>query len=112
LEKKDPARKAARKSRTARTKKIPTKSHTDSEEKRSRYTPAVVEEAAFAESGGQCTFVSSNGRRCTERLFLERDHKVPFGKGGRSDDPANMRHLCRTHNRLMAERAYGKEFIA
>ncbi|MGE0172274.1 MAG: hypothetical protein AB7T49_05800 [Oligoflexales bacterium] len=37
---------------------------------------------------------------------------MPFALGGRSDDPTNVRLLCRAHNRLHAEHAFGKGFVA
>lgn len=46
-------------------------------------------------------------RRC-----LEYDHRRPFALGGSSDDAENIRLLCRAHNRLHAEYAFGKGFVA
>ncbi|MCK4549155.1 MAG: HNH endonuclease, partial [Candidatus Krumholzibacteria bacterium] len=37
-------------------------------------------------------------------------HKVPFARGG-DNSPSNLRLLCGKHNRLEAERAYGKKHM-
>jgi hypothetical protein len=64
-----------------------------------------------ARDGWQCSFVANDGRRCNARAFLEFDHETPRGRGGGSQ-PDNLRLLCRAHNRLAAERVYGKEHVA
>jgi hypothetical protein len=64
-----------------------------------------------ARDGWRCSFVADDGRRCDARAFLEFDHETPRGRGGGSE-PDNLRVLCRAHNRLAAERVYGKERIA
>ena len=43
----------------------------------SRHIPAEVKRAVCRRDGDQCAFVSEDGRRCTERTFLEFD---PFGR--------------------------------
>ena len=60
--------------------------------------------------GEQCSYVSPEGRRCTERAFLEFDHVEPRGLGG-GDGADNTRLLCHAHNKLWAEQAYGREYI-
>ncbi|MCA9728578.1 MAG: HNH endonuclease, partial [Candidatus Eisenbacteria bacterium] len=57
----------------------------------------------------QCTYVGPEGR-CPERRGLEIDHRDPVARGG-SNEPENLRVLCRAHNRLMAERAFGIGFM-
>jgi len=42
---------------------------------------------------------------------LEYDHIRPLSLGGRSDDPANVRLLCRAHNALEARRILGDDVI-
>ena len=73
----------------------------------SRNIPMWVRRAVWRRDGGRCVFVGEEGRTCGERSWLEFDHVVPFGQGGRSDDPANVRLLCRAHNRAAADRAWG-----
>lgn len=56
---------------------------------------------------GRCAFVSPDGVRCNETTWLEWDHIVPWALGGSSDDPANIRLLCRSHNQSEALRLFG-----
>jgi hypothetical protein len=60
--------------------------------------------------GGRCTFVGPDGHRCEETRGLECDHKVPWAEGGPTT-PSNLRLLCKAHNQLAAEQAFGKEYI-
>ncbi len=48
----------------------------------SRDVAAKVRRPVSIRDGGRCTFVSTNGRRCNERTFIEFDHVVPYGVGG------------------------------
>jgi 5-methylcytosine-specific restriction endonuclease McrA len=43
-------------------------------------------------------------------LKLEIDHVIPYAKGG-SNSPENLRLLCPAHNRLAAEKEYGKNHM-
>jgi 5-methylcytosine-specific restriction endonuclease McrA len=62
-------------------------------------------------SGGQCEYRETKmGHRCANRHFLEVDHIQPRALGG-TNVPDNLRVLCRTHNLLVAERAFGREKI-
>ncbi len=73
-----------------------------------RGIPAPVRRFVWARDRAQCTFQSSGGRRCPERLGLQFHHDDPYGVGGdRSAD--NVRLLCRPHNLYMAEMDYGKD---
>ncbi len=76
----------------------------------SRFIPRAVRDEVFTRDGGQCTFVSPNGTRCESRCNLEIDHIVPYSRGG-GNKAGNLRLLCPEHNRLEAEREYGKEFM-
>jgi len=62
----------------------------------------------WARDGGRCTFTGKNGMRCESRRGLELDHVVPYSLGGRSDDPANLRLLCREHNQHERRRLLGE----
>lgn len=79
----------------------------DPGEARSRLPPAWVKRAVWRRDGGHCAFRGKGGRLCRSRSGLQFDHIVPWALGGRSDDPANIRLLCRTHNRLEARRSLG-----
>jgi hypothetical protein len=87
---------------------------TESQEVRStksRYIPRAVLREVHARDKGQCTYVSPDGRRCTERGFLEvHHHHTTFARGGEATTE-NLRLACRAHNRLIAERDYGRGFM-
>jgi 5-methylcytosine-specific restriction endonuclease McrA len=78
---------------------------------RTWHIPAAVRDEVFVRDGGQCTFCSADGKRCDETQRLQVDHIQPFALGG-SHEAENLRLLCPTHNKLMAERVFGKEKIA
>jgi hypothetical protein len=72
---------------------------------RTRRGSLAARDAAFAADGHQCAYVSSTGKRCTARRFLEVDHVRPFALGGVSE-AVNFRILCRAHNAMYAERSF------
>jgi len=74
---------------------------------RRRAVPAWVKDIVFKRDDGRCAYRSAEGTRCAEKGGLEYDHVVPWARGGVSNDPANIRLLCRTHNMLEAERIFG-----
>ncbi len=76
----------------------------------SRHIPRKVRDEVYARDKGRCSFLSPGGRRCGSTWDLQIDHKVPFARGG-DDSPENLRLLCGKHNRLEAERAYGKKHM-
>jgi hypothetical protein len=76
----------------------------------SRYVPRKVLREVFARDGGQCAFVSPEGRRCSGREFLEVHHHVPFARGGKASVD-NLRLSCRAHNLFLAELDYGRGFM-
>lgn len=61
--------------------------------------------------GSRCTFVDPIKKlRCDCRSLLEVDHVIPRALGG-TNEPDNLRTLCRTHNQLAAETSFGAEFV-
>lgn len=72
-----------------------------------RRIPQSVKDAVWRRDGGQCVFLEPGGERCPERGGLEFDHIVPFALGGASNNPKNIRLLCKTHNMLLARRTFG-----
>jgi hypothetical protein len=76
----------------------------------SRHVPAPVKRAVYERDKGQCAFVDTNGRRCTERSRLEFHHRKPYGRGG-GHKVENIELLCRVHNGYIAERDYGKKVM-
>jgi hypothetical protein len=78
---------------------------------KSRYVPRKVLREVFARDGGQCTFVSPEGRRCSSRESLEVHHHAPFARGGASTVD-NLRLSCRAHNQFLAELDYGRGYMS
>jgi 5-methylcytosine-specific restriction endonuclease McrA len=82
---------------------------------RSRRTRESIARATRREvverDGWRCSFTADDGRRCDARAFLEFDHETPRSLGGGSH-AEDLRLLCRAHNRLAAERIYGKAYIS
>jgi 5-methylcytosine-specific restriction endonuclease McrA len=76
----------------------------------SRYIPRAVVREVYRRDAGQCTFVSSEGKRCSERSFLELHHHDPYARGGQPT-VENLRLVCRAHNSFFAERDYGRAFM-
>lgn len=72
----------------------------------SRDVPASVKRAVWIRDGGRCAFVAPNGRRCTERAFLEFHHQEPYAIGGEAT-MANISIRCRPHNTYEAELVFG-----
>ncbi|PYQ39204.1 MAG: hypothetical protein DMF77_22125 [Acidobacteria bacterium] len=72
----------------------------------SRDVPKYVKRAVSRRNDGQCAFVAPDGRRCTERTFLEFHHRQPYAQGG----PATVENIslrCRRHNQYEAEVIFG-----
>ncbi|MBI5210413.1 MAG: HNH endonuclease [Elusimicrobia bacterium] len=78
----------------------------------SRRVPAAVKAEVWKRDGGRCAYVAPDGRRCEGRDFLEFDHAIPWAIGGKSDNAANIRLLCRPHNQMLARRRFGPRRIA
>jgi 5-methylcytosine-specific restriction endonuclease McrA len=109
IERHSPPKKIQRREqRQAKRKSQKMKSNSNS---KSRLIPAAVRDKVFMRDGGRCTFVSAGGIRCNSHWNLQIDHIVPYARGG-NNTVANFRLLCGKHNRLEAERSYGKEFMA
>jgi hypothetical protein len=72
----------------------------------SRHVPAAVRRAVWTRDGGRCAFVGENGRRCTERGFIEFHHPAPYAAGGEATvDSIELR--CRAHNLYEGELDFG-----
>jgi hypothetical protein len=72
----------------------------------SRNIPAAVRRAVWARDAGRCAFVSSGGRRCGERRFVQFHHVQPYGARGKPTI-GNIQLRCGAHNRYEAELFYG-----
>src|SRR5262245_24991879 len=75
-----------------------------------RRIPAHVKRAVWKRDGGQCTFVSENGRRCQEKKGLQFDHALEIARGGEAG-VGDIRLRCHAHNQLTAEHTFGAEFM-
>ncbi|HYO97859.1 MAG TPA: HNH endonuclease signature motif containing protein, partial [Polyangiaceae bacterium] len=77
------------------------------EARRTRHIPNATRRAVVARDGARCTYVEKAGRRCDATAFLELHHELPWALGGDAQ-VANIRLLCRAHNRLLAEHDFGR----
>jgi 5-methylcytosine-specific restriction endonuclease McrA len=77
---------------------------------KARHIPAAIKREVWKRDQGRCVFVSESGRVCESRTALEYDHIEPVARGGRTE-ARNLRLLCRAHNQLAAEIAFGKGFM-
>jgi len=87
----------------ATTKPRPIRPGTDNH---SRHVPNQSRRVAWQRDGGQCAFVAGDGRRCTERAFIEYHHIEAHALGGPAT-PDNIGLRCRRHNQYEAERIFG-----
>jgi 5-methylcytosine-specific restriction endonuclease McrA len=76
----------------------------------SRHIPQSLRDRVCERDGGRCTYQSPDGKRCGSKHNLQVDHIQPYARGG-LHAMSNLRLLCAKHNRLEAERAYGKGFM-
>jgi hypothetical protein len=76
------------------------------DKRHSRHTPNHSKRVAWRREGGQCGFVAPDGRRCTERAFIEFHHVEAHALGGPAT-PENIGLRCRRHNQYEAERVFG-----
>ncbi len=91
-------------------KRQPAIARMGAENKRARHIPAAVRDNVFKRDGGKCTFIGKDNKRCNSTWGLEIDHIKPFARGG-GNTRENLRLLCGRHNRLAAEKVYGKGFM-
>jgi hypothetical protein len=72
----------------------------------SRHIPNETRRTVWKRDGARCAFVAAEGRRCTERRFLEFHHVQPYARQG----PATVDNIalrCRRHNQYEAEMFFG-----
>ena len=107
LDRKDPERRAKR--RKKREKKLTPK--IEKPEETSRYIKPATRDAVYNRDGGRCAYVGSNGKRCDSTWDLEIHHDgTAFALGG-EHDIKNLKLLCAAHNRLEAERVFGRDHM-
>ena len=85
-------------------------SHAVARTSSSGHVTKATRREVFERDGERCSFVDAEGRRCSSTAFLELDHAQPRAMGG-TNEAANLRVLCRAHNRRMAERAFGRDHV-
>ncbi len=73
----------------------------------SRYIPTARKRAVLKEDQHQCSYVSRDGVRCTEKHYLNFDHIKPFAFGGKSSSD-NLRVLCSAHNQMFNRITFGE----
>ena len=72
--------------------------------------PRAERRTVFERDGTRCTYVGPDGRRCTSRAFLQIDHIEERARGGFGKSK-NLRVRCAAHNRIEAERSFGREHV-
>src|SRR5215213_8366089 len=72
----------------------------------SRHIPHETRRTVWKRDGARCAFVSAEGRRCTERKFLEFHHLRPYARQG-PPTVDNIALRCRRHNQYEAEMFFG-----
>ena len=76
----------------------------------SRHVAVGSSDVTLEHAGYQCEYRGPDGRQCTARTHLEIDHIDPFARSADNTE-ANLRVLCRAHNRYRAEQELGAAFI-
>src|SRR5262245_48792200 len=67
----------------------------------SRHVPAAVRRTVWVRDLGSCAFKGPDGRRCSERAFVELHRLRPFATGGEAT-VSNIELRCKRHNRYEA----------
>lgn len=75
--------------------------------RRTRGIKTGIKKFVWIRDEGRCAFTAPDGTRCEATTGLEYDHIHPWALGGSSDDPANIRLLCRAHNQHAARKIFG-----
>jgi len=76
----------------------------------SRYVPRPVRRAVYERDGGRCTFVSDDGRTCTEQAYIDFHHGDAHARGGLPTIP-NMTLHCWRHNQYERDRVFGPRHV-
>ena len=77
----------------------------------SRHIPAAIRRAVSQRDGDRCTYVSSGGRRCDSREFLEFDHAEAWTRThAHAIEGITLR--CRAHNQQRARLDFGESHMA
>ncbi|MGZ3709536.1 MAG: HNH endonuclease, partial [Bdellovibrionota bacterium] len=71
-----------------------------------RYLPRLLVRLIRQRAAWSCEYVADDGKRCTSQHALQVDHITPLALGG-TNDPENLRLLCRAHNLQQASLKLG-----
>ena len=77
----------------------------------SRHIPARIRRAVWQRDAGRCTYVSTGGRRCNAREFIEFDH-ADVWTWTRAHSIAGITLRCRAHNQHRARQDFGEKHMA
>jgi hypothetical protein len=72
----------------------------------SRDAPRAVKRVVWRRDAGQCAYVAPDGRRCSEKTFLEFHHVQPYALKG-PPTVENIALRCWRHNQYEAELVFG-----
>ncbi len=65
----------------------------------SRYIPRGLKHILLEAAAHQCQYQSGDGRRCSQKRYLDIDHIIPISAGGQTC-LQNLQVLCHAHNLL------------
>ena len=67
-----------------------------------RYIPKGLKHLIFEKAENCCQYISPEGRRCTQKRYLDIDHIMPLSAGGQTKLD-NLQVLCHAHNLLKSD---------
>ncbi len=67
-----------------------------------RYIPKGLKHLLLEKAEHSCQYISPEGRRCTQKRYLDIDHIIPISAGGQTTFP-NLQVLCHAHNLLKSD---------
>jgi hypothetical protein len=85
--------------------------HRSGNDRRRKHIANQTRRDLLARDGARCAFVGSHGQCCDARAFLQFHHRHAWALGG-TETADNLELLCRNHNGLLAERAFGRNHMA
>ena len=82
------------------------------ENETTRYIPKAIRNHVWKRDEGKCRFRHPQTKQlCLSTFAIQIDHIIPFGLGGSSSDPYNLRLVCQAHNQWLAMKTFGKSKI-
>jgi hypothetical protein len=77
--------------------------------KSTRYVPKSILNEVKRRDRNRCQYTDPvSGRQCEAIHNLQIEHRLPFAKGGASDETENLELLCPVHNHLRAVQQFGE----